>query len=80
MYDPIICVLKERAPFDFEIQLFNQTGFLFKRKALTSDLTYDVNTDEGYLRWLDIDEHSHSIIEVFFGKRDASLSMKFAIM
>ena len=43
-------------------------------------MNYEVNTDVSYLQWFHKDENC-KIIEINFdGKRDASLSLKFAIL
>ena len=82
VYDPVIIVIRAKGGFDYEIQLSNESGYLFLRKVIHSGLTYEVNTDEGYVRWLQIDEDGQGtkIIEVNFGKRDAAMSFKFAII
>lgn len=50
------------------------------KKEITPGLVYEINTDLGYLKWLEINEES-KIYEVNFeGKRDAAMSLKFDIM
>lgn len=50
------------------------------RKELTPSLIYEINTDLGYIKWLQIKE-GYKVVEVNFeGKRDTAMSLKFAIV
>ena len=50
------------------------------KKELNDQLTYEINTNEGYIRWLNVEE-TCKIIEINLdGKRDAALSLKYNIM
>lgn len=50
------------------------------RKELTPGLIYEINTDLGYIKWMQLKE-GYKVVEVNFeGKRDAAMSLKFAIV
>lgn len=78
--DSVVFVLKNIEKFVYEFQLINATGFTYLRKELTPGLIYEVNTDLAYIKWLHVSE-GYKIVEVNFeGKRDAAMSVKFAIL
>lgn len=54
MKENSVFVLKEVNKFQFEFQLLNASGFTFLRKELTPGLIYEVNTDLGYIKWMQI--------------------------
>lgn len=55
----------------------NATGFAVLKKPVDANISYEINVDQGYIRWIDI-ENDCRIVEVNFdGKRDAALSLKY---
>jgi hypothetical protein len=76
----VVFVLKKMGNFEFEFQLLNAAGFSILRKDLNPDLLYEVNTDLGYVKWMQ-DKAPYRVVEVNFqGKRDVAMSLKFAIV
>ena len=43
-------------------------------------MIYEINTDLGYIKWLQIKD-GYKVVEINFeGKRDAAMSLKFAVL
>ena len=50
--DSVVFLVKEVSKFTFELQVLNATGFVILKKELDPRLIYEVNTDLGYIKWL----------------------------
>lgn len=73
-------MLKEVGKFEYEFQIINATGFAVLKKELTPGLIYEINTDLAYIKWLHMKE-DYKVVEVNFeGKKDAAMSLKFAVV
>lgn len=73
-------MLKSYPDFNYEFQVVNATGFAVLIKQVDIDLVNNVNTSEGYIKWMDF-EHDCRIVEINFeGKRDAALSLKYNLL
>lgn len=73
-------VIKETGKFSFEVQVLNATGFVILRKELSHSLIYEINTEQAYFKWLQKVE-GYQVVEIGFeGKRDAAMSLKFAVL
>jgi hypothetical protein len=76
----VVFILKRVGSFEFEFQVLNAAGFTILKKELTPSLIYEINTDLGYMKWLNLQE-GYKVIEINFqGRRDIAMSLKFAIV
>ena len=75
-----IFVLKSFPNYEYEFTLVNATGYTFYKRQVDSSLNYEINIQQGYIRWIDLDKDC-VIVEVNFdGKRDAALSLKYNML
>lgn len=75
-----IFVLKAYPNFEYEFHIINATGFTFLKKSVDLGLNYEINLDNGYIRWIDLDSDCLIVQVNFEGKRDAALSLKYNML
>lgn len=54
--EAVVFVIHQSDKFLYEFQIVNATGFAFLKKTINSSLVYEVNTNNGYLKWLHLPE------------------------
>ena len=75
-----IFVLKSYPGYEYEFHVINATGYAFCKKTVDTSLNYEINLEQGYIRWIDPDKEC-LIVEVNLdGKRDAALSLKYNML
>ena len=50
------------------------------KKSIDSGLNYEINLDQGHIRWIDLDQDCQIVEVNFDGKRDAALSLKYNML
>ena len=73
-------VLKAFPDFEYEFHLVNATGYTIMKKSIDSGLNYEINLDQGHIRWIDLDQDCQIVEVNFDGKRDAALSLKYNML
>ena len=47
-------MVKSYPDYQFEFRVINATGFAVLKKPVDANLSYEINVDQGYIRWIDI--------------------------